>query len=797
MRRSILAMAIMFLQIAASDQIAAQSTIKNQPWQARWISYPGAGATDYGTYLFRKSIRLTGKPAQYLLNISADNLFELYVNNHLVARGPSKGDRFHWKYSVIDIAPYLETGLNQLAVRIHQGGRLRPEAQVTHQTGLIIQGNSALEAEANTGENWKCWKDESLQPLPVQIVYAYYVAGTGEYVDTYKWQNKWTALDFNDQQWKQAIAGSAGLPKGVFDWTTDWMLVEDKLPQRKASPERLQLMRSAIGGTAPEGFPAHKTPFEIPAHSDVTMLLDQGYLTNAYPVLQFSKGRNAQLAMGYAETLYDIDSSIKDWRAQNHKSNRNEISNKYFCGVTDSLIINGRIGQQYSPLLYRTYRYLRLHIITDTEPLLLEDLFGLATGYPFEHKASLEATDPLNRIFETGWRTASLCAVDTYMDCPYYERLQYVGDTRIQALITLYNTGDERLVRNAIEQLDYSRMAEGITLSRYPTANAQQIPPFSLWWIGMLDDYWRYGKEPAYIRNFLPGMRQVLSFFEKYQSADGSLQHLPYWNFTDWIDSTGWSGGRPPISVAGYSSILDLQLLWAYQIAAKLELAEGLPALAKIYASSAQQLKKTIRARYFDNHRKLLADTDEKLSYSQHANALALITGCFSPAEATAVVQGLLYDSSLTQASIYFRYYVDMALRLNGKGDAYLGRLGSWTNQLAMGLTTFAEIPDVTRNRSDCHAWSASVNIEFFRTVLGIDSDAKGFAKVSITPHLGKLSRISGEMPHPKGMIRVEYEKQENGTWKVWVRLPQAVDGSFRFKGKILSLHPGDNRFSL
>lgn len=797
MPRSILVTAIMIFLLSGSDQIAAQSSLKNQPWNARWISYPGADASDYGTYLFRKSIRLSGKPEQYVLNISADNLFELYVNTHLVARGPSKGDRFHWKYSVIDIAPYLETGLNQLAVRIHQGGRFRPEAQVTHQTGLIIQGNSALEAEANTGGDWKCWKDESLQPLSVQIVYAYYVAGTGEYADTYKWQNKWTSLDFNDQQWKPARAGSAGLTKGVFDWTTDWMLVEDGLLQRKASPERLQSVRSATGGTAPEGFPATKTPFEIPAHSDVTFLLDQGYLTNAYPVLRFSKGRNAQLAMGYAETLYDIDTSVKDWRAQNHKSNRNEIGHKYFCGVTDSLIINGRNDQQYSPLLYRTYRYLRLHIITDAEPLLLEDLFGLATGYPFEHKASLKATDTLNRIFETGWRTASLCAVDTYMDCPYYERLQYVGDTRIQALITLYNTGDERLVRNAIEQLDYSRMAEGITLSRYPTANAQQIPPFSLWWIGMLDDYWRYGKEPAYIRNFLPGMRQVLSFFEKHQSADGSLQKLPYWNFTDWIDSTGWSGGRPPISVAGYSSILDLQLLWAYQIAAKLELAEGLPALAKIYASSALQLKKTIRARYFDNHRKLLADTDEKLSYSQHANALALITGCFSPTETTAVVQSLLNDSSLTQASIYFRYYVDMALRLNGKGDAYLGRLGSWTNQLAMGLTTFAEIPDVTRNRSDCHAWSASVNIEFFRTVLGIDSDAKGFSRVSIQPHLRNLSRISGEMPHPKGMIRVEYEKQENGIWKVWVQLPQTVDGSFRFKGKTLSLHSGDNKFSL
>jgi alpha-L-rhamnosidase len=55
------------------------------------------------------------------------------------------------------------------------------------------------------------------------------------------------------------------------------------------------------------------------------------------------------------------------------------------------------------------------------------------------------------------------------MDCPYYEQLQYVGDTRIQALITFYNTNDDRLVRNAISQINDSRTAEGATMSRAPT----------------------------------------------------------------------------------------------------------------------------------------------------------------------------------------------------------------------------------------------------------------------------------------------------------------------------------------
>ncbi|PYL82930.1 MAG: hypothetical protein DMF21_00840, partial [Verrucomicrobia bacterium] len=58
------------------------------------------------------------------------------------------------------------------------------------------------------------------------------------------------------------------------------------------------------------------------------------------------------------------------------------------------------------------------------------------------------ASDPeLAKIWKVGWRTARLCAHDTYMDTPYWERLQYVGNTRLQALVS-YAVVD-RLARQA------------------------------------------------------------------------------------------------------------------------------------------------------------------------------------------------------------------------------------------------------------------------------------------------------------------------------------------------------------
>ena len=110
------------------------------------------------------------------------------------------------------------------------------------------------------------------------------------------------------------------------------------------------------------------------------------------------------------------------------------------------------------------------------------------------------------------------------MDCPYYEQLQYFGDTRIQALVTMYNSSDDRLVRSAIIQGDRSRIAEGITMSRYPTASTQIIPPFSLWWIGMVNDYWMYRGDEDFVKTMLPGTREVLTFFNRYQTQGRVLE---------------------------------------------------------------------------------------------------------------------------------------------------------------------------------------------------------------------------------------------------------------------------------
>ncbi len=792
------------ISCSASAQVINPNLLQ-EPWKAQWIT--GAGSSnnvftnaldpalkDYGVYKFRKSFNLATKPASFLVHVSGDNRYKLFVNGKQVGQGPARGDLYFWNFETIDLAPYLQAGKNSVAALVWNEGKLKPEAQITYLTGFILQGNTEAEELINSNTSWKVIKDSGYQPRAVKAP-GYYVAGPAEFVDMNRQVRGWEKTDYDDAHWDQVRTLGPGLTKDAAIDSKGWMLVPSPLPQMEMTVQRLAAVRRSEGITTPSSFPVSKTAITIPANTTATVLLDQGYNTNAYPTLIFSKGKNAGIVVAYAEALYihKGENLSGYWTPTLPKGNRNEVDGKIFIGRADSIISDGNMQQEFTALGWRTYRYIQLKVYTQNEPLVIDDIYGTFTGYPFEYRAKLETADPeVSKMAEIGLRTARLCAFETYMDCPYYEQLQYIGDARIQALVTLYNTADDRLVKNALTLMDHSRIAEGITLSRYPTDLHQQIPTFSLWWIGMLHDYWKYRPDSNFIKGKLPGERQVLSFFERYQQADGSLKNVPYWIFTDWVEKKTWARGIAPVGKKGESAVLDLQLMWTYLVAAELEENLGLKKLAAVYKRRAAQLKQTIQKKYWDVSKGLYADTEAKDLFSQHANALAILAGMLNGEQATTLAKKMVTDTALAPASIYFKYYTHMAGVKAGLGNDYMKWLEIWRQNISMGLTTWAEISDIDRARSDCHAWGSSPNIEFFRTVLGIDSDAPGFAKVKIEPHLGKIKTISGEMPHPNGKISVQYNVSGKQSTML-INLPEKISGRFVWKGQTMPLKPGKN----
>ena len=765
--------------------------ILQKRWNAQWITVPSASVDGYGVYLFRKSFDLPTKPQSFIVHVSADNRYKLYINGTMISHGPARGDLAHWNFESIDIAPYLVSGKNILAAQVWNEGEFKPEAQISYRTAFILSGDGKAEAIVNTNSSWLCEQDKSHAPIKFNFS-GYYVAGAGEARNMQLAIKHWQQLQFDDAQWQKAKQLFQGTPKNVlgpYGTPSAYMLVPSTIPQMELKDERLFQVASVTGNiNIPAGFPNQQKDIHVPANSTVTLLLDQNYLTNAYFNLTCSGGKGATISLKYAEALYK----------NNAKGNRNEVEGKAFIGRQDSIISDGTDRQHFTSLTYRTFRYVQLQVRTQEEALTINDLYGTFTGYPFVQNASLTSANvELSKILEIGWRTARLCAVETYMDCPYYEQLQYIGDGRIQALISLYNSGDDRLVKNALNLMDYSRQPEGVTLSRHPSYTPQYIPTFSLWYIGMLSDYARYGADLTFVKQKLNGVRSIIDYFSTYQQADGSLKNVPQWMFTDWVDNfKSWQAGVGPMSADGTSAVLDFQLLLALQTAAELENTLGNKYLVAGYQTKINQLAKTIRIKYWDKNKKLFADRIEKDVFSQHTNALAILTSVATPAEMKEISKQLIENKTLAPASIYFKYYLHQALTKAGLGDNYLSWLDKWRENIQMGLTTWAEMSDVDQSRSDCHAWGASPNIEFYRILLGIDSDGLGFSKVKIEPHLGEIKKISGKSPHPNGEVVVDYQYQEN-KWKISLSLPKSTTGSFIWKGKTYPLIAGVNKFSL
>ncbi len=757
------------------------SSLLTRPWPASWVAHPTASLYDYGVFHFKRDFQLAARPARFIVHVSADNRYQLFVNGQRIMEGPSTDDLEHWRFETVDLAPYLRAGQNVLAAVVWNFGEERPVFQFSFATSFLFQVADPDFQELNTGSGtpWKVMQNNAYAPetAGIEALRAYHVVGPGEKVDAALFPWDWKEPGFDGQEWQDVRVLARAQPAAA-GTSINWGLTPRSLPFMESRRLRFESVRQASGLAVPEGFLAGEQPVEVPANSRTSILLDQGHLTNAYPILRLRGGAGSRITITYAEALYFPE-------GRHNKGNRDEIRGKQIRGQQDIFLPDGGAERSFSPLWFRTYRYVQLEIATGSEPLVLEEVYGQYRGYPLAERGRFASSDPgLSDIWDVGWRTARLCAGETYYDCPYYEQLQYVGDTRIQALISLYVAGDDRLMRKAIEAYDHSRLSLGLTQSRYPGARPiQLIPPYSLFWINMVNDYRLHRDDEAFVESMLPGVAAVLRWYRTQQRPeDGLIGWTPYWNFVDWT----WPVGIPPLE--GGSAILSLQLAYALADAAALFEAFGQTGQAEAYRAWAAGLRETVFSLCWDEQRGLLADTPAKASFSQHANILGLLTDAIPPALHPAVMDKMLTEE-ITQATFYFKFYLFEALAKLGWSDQYTDLLDPWRDMLALGLTTFAENPDPTR--SDCHAWSASPNYHLLSLVCGIRPAEQGFRKVRITPALGPLQWVEGRLPHPEGEIEVRFERPEAGGLSGYVVLPDGLRGTLEWNGKTMELGGG------
>jgi len=762
--------------------VSPSSRIISSRWEARWITSKES-PYDFGVYHFRKSFSLANKPAKFIIHVSADNRYRLFVNGNYVTDGPQISDSHHWRFESLDIAEFLKEGYNAIAVQVVNWADVAPVYIMGKRTGLIMLGDDEISSVVNTDATWKYIANTAVTPIvfkpgDASIFYQYYAAGPMENVNGTGYPWGWERNTYDVSQWKEVTVTESGAPFGVTGYgDATWDLVPRSLPLMEYRYQPGGIIRRSEGISLAE----KKIPITISAHTTCSILIDQQQLTTAYPELIVTKGKGSQIKVTYAEALFN---NIKN------KGHRDSINGKYIHGVYDIFQPDGGIGRKFTTLSFRTFRYVQLDITTDDDPLTIMQFGSWFTGYPFEKKATFTASDPaLTKVFDIGWHTAQLCAYETYVDCPYWERLQYIGDTRIQALVSYYVSGDDRLARNALEQFYWSLTYEGLTYSRYPSSLPQYIPNYSLVWITMVHDYFMYRNDPEFVKSFLPGIRRVLEYFEQYVAKDKMMTEQPYWDFFDHT--------FPTHKIVGESSAKTLttnSLFYAYTLSLASEMFTFYkePQLAQKYTSLSNQLKESVKKQTWDSNRQLFADTPDKKHFSMHSNIMAVLCGMVPKTEQRAFVKRIVETKDIVPTTLYFDFYLARAMNQAQSGDLYMDLLSRWKDLLSLGLTTFPEGVD----RSECHAWSASPDYEMLATFAGVQPATPGFKKVVIRPLLQSLDNVQGSIPHWAGNLQVDFVKkgnQLNGK----VILPKDISGKLEWNGKVIELKPGENKIAV
>ena len=760
-------------------------------WSCEWIEDPAWDGTSSHACAFRRVFSLEAA-TKIRFHISADQRYTLFIDGERNGFGPERGDDYNWFYQTHELA--LQAGEHRLVAVVwwtapRQG--LSHLGHLGHRPALMVRGEGPMKEALSTGRS--PWDVITLDGVAFHapIAHAYCSVGGRTDIDAARMPRGYEAGADAADCWQPARKTVAAFLRTHM---TNAFLPERQLRHGTLPPMYEKFI--AVGKVRHAQFlePAadpDTVPFDpaqdnaatcgafqqmldgrgaatVPPGMTLRVLIDVGNYVCAWPILKVAGGAGARVQIDWAEALYD------DAR-RSGKGNRNAFERKYFCGIGDSLACDGR-DFVFEPFWWEAGRYIRLLVKTTEAPLAIASLELRETHYPHRFESRFACADRRwNNVFKISKRVLEMCSHETYVDCPYYEQLMYVGDTRLEALVTYATTRDDRLPRKAVHLFDESRDATGLTRSRTPCIEPQVIPPFSLWWIFMVHDHAFWRDDLAFIRDRMPGVRAVIEAFRRnIHDDDGLLHGLDGWNFTDWVPD--WRPcGIPPDGHRGANATINLQFAWALRTAAELEDLFGERELAARDRRLAHDIAAAAKRHFWVASRGLFAESKSRDRFSEHAQCMAVLGG--SVPKGADIAQALLGADDLDRTTIYFSHYLFETFRVLGRTDAIYDRLGLWFEHAGRGLKTTIESPEPTR--SDCHAWGAHPMFHAFATFAGIRPAAPGFRKVVIAPQPGPLDELNAKLVHPAGgFVALQATRSRRGALHGVASVPDGIEAT-------------------
>lgn len=724
--------------------------------------------------VFRKKIMLSQKPEQALVKVSADSRYKLYVNGVFVNAGPRKGDNKVWFYDELELKDVLKAGENVIYAQVlryplaHRKGN--HGIWRTEFPGFYMQGNAMCGKEQVSLDADEAFKSMILDHVaivsenpffaPLQIL----ERASGDCV-----MKGAMDADYDDSRWSEVLAYPVMAIAGA---VSPGNLLKRPIPlllhEKHNFTETVCVRQGKLSKSAWDDLIQGKTPVTIPAGGHEIVEIGAGELMTGYLTMHFLGGRGAKIQLLTSECYaYEPKGERKTMMAMPVKGDRTDSVNGQLYGFTDTYTVDGygdeKAPEIYEPYWFRTFRYIRLDICTQEEPLVLDRLDYVLTGYPLEAMTKVHTSDESHdAIWDISLRTLRRCMHETYEDCPFYEQLQYAMDTRSQILYTYMVSGDDRLARQCIDDFHRSQRYDGLINCSYPCYGPNVIPGFSIYYILMIYDHMMYFGDMELVRRYMPTVEGILDFFRRNRDERGLVGKIGglngrdrYWSFIDWTTQWDATTGVPTATLEGPVTMESLLYIYGLMHASQMMAAIGRKEDAALYMKEADEVKKAVNA-YCMGEEGLYQDGPGIETYSQHCQVFAVLTEMVTGDEARRIMLEVLDpDKDYAQCSVAMAFYMFRAVEKAGLYDHTQQLWEPWRQMVKNHMTTCVE--DSVNGRSDCHAWGSLALYELPAVVLGVRPGKPGFETIRISPVRGYLTRAEGDVVTPKGMVHVRW----------------------------------------
>lgn len=454
-----------------------------QAQEANWITAEDSTCNERNVWIeFRKDFDLKKKVKKAEARIAADSKYWLWINGEMAVfegglkRGPNRNDSY---YDIIDLAPYLKKGKNDIRLLLWYFGKSGFSHNSSGKSGIIFD---APEIGLTSDRTWLSQRLDAFQtadkPKPnyrlseANIRYDARLEGQDRLkpsVEIGRW---------GDQPWGGLVL------RPIPQWK-DYGIVEVAFTETSDDQGNKVL--------------AARLP----------------YNTQMTPVIDVTDAAGGTLIR--METDHIMGGSEP-------------------CIRAEYITKEGR--QKYESLGWMNGDELRI-IYPAESGIVINSVGYRETGYDCEFEGRFTCSDEtINRFWGKAMRTLYVNMRDTYFDCPDRERAQWWGDVTVLIGQSFYQLSPDAnaLVRKAIHELVdwqradgtiYSPVPSGTWKNELPAQMLSSVGPYGFWY------YYMHTGDKETMEYVYPAVRKYLSVWTL--DEDGlTVGRKGGWSWGDW-----------------------------------------------------------------------------------------------------------------------------------------------------------------------------------------------------------------------------------------------------------------------